>query len=496
MYKDKETKSVNNNIRKQQYMKKLPESIKTAEANGEIIVSNLATAIKAMVKRLKVKPYHHEEANISKNPEDLTKEFFLMHFNSTDEAVATLPDGYEDYKVLFNEVAEIVENHIEAEKQEKENDAREKEAKRALKENERVRKENEDKEAMKNQMLFETSFIDRGEKSSDNRTKLIPAVLKAVKLPSGIAFMDSGMGLSFGDNITPQQLGEAAASIITAAEGQSNLEGALQFSMGDLVNQFVKRRLFKTNAEAQNHISVIVNEKLGRNYNPGSLNQYAKMSERIPSHLRKAGIAPSLYLQASKATPPRITGGSTPQTEKEFDEFRISLVEKINGGEVQKGKDIVSLITKYKDEKGVVTDNAASDRKRITFLQTRLFNAVFAATSLVGKTREGVAVFALDGAEAEVDKPTLNKIINDTTAEIASLLKNKADYASAKAGVRSVDGKESPFFLKYPFEEQKEDKEEETPTETVPTEEVPPVSEPDASENDASEDDVNLDDVE
>lgn len=482
-------------------MKKLPENLKLVDQDGTTIIeSNIKSAIQALVKTHKVKLYKNEEFNVTKTPEEIVKEFFLMHFNSTDEAVATLPEGYKEYEGLFNAISEHVADHQNAEAVEKEQKASAAEAKKALREAETKAREEKEKEFQKNQSLVEGSFLKKVE-TFDLGNKLVGAVVKQVKLPSTISFTEGGMGLSFGDNVTHAQIGEATASIISALEGQQNLAGSLQFAIGDLINKGVEKGAYKTKSEAQNHIVNIVKEKAGKSYEPGTLAQYAKMAERISVTKRKLGVNPSLYLQASKAAPPKILGGSPQAIEKEFEELRSKLVEGINQGHYKKTKDIDSQIKTYKESKGIAISGGASSgkdpqkEKEVNHCLLQIFNALFAKSKLIGIEKEGVVTYKLEEAVAELGEDDLDNIIKTNVSRIETLTKSPEKLAEVLKGKQvDKDGKDVTSRYKFPFNEFKVKPTQPAP-ETKPEDKVTQTESPVVEETEiveTSEEDIEL----
>ena len=398
--------------------KKLPENIKFKdEDSGNVFINNTSTTIDAIVKQFKVGDFTDAESGAVKKAKDIVRDFFMMVFNATDEAPAELPDGFEEYSEAFEKVKEYVEGHLAVEAGEKKAKEAEKNAKAEQKEAAKQEKLAEDKKYLENQGAFEASLIKKNQSAGQLGEKLISAVTKSIKLPSNITISDAGTGILFGDNVSVAQIGEAAGSILAALEGNNQLEGALQFMIGDLVNKAVNAGVFRTKNEAQQAIAFALNDskKLGKSYNPGSLNYYANMAARIPLASRKAGIAPSLYLAASKIAPPKLKAASEEDQKKidvAYEELRNETVEAINSGDIKQMKDVEAKVKAFNEERGIVKTSPGDFKKNLDKWLKQFYYAHFAKDNLIGVHKEGVVVFEKEpGAFVELDSGGLTNLI-------------------------------------------------------------------------------------
>jgi regulator of protease activity HflC (stomatin/prohibitin superfamily) len=456
--KSNQTKTLNS--KNKNIMKSLPENLKMLNDDGEVLANPFSGAIKSLITRAKVKDYNNKETGVTKTANEIVKDLFLMHFQATDENPAELPDGMEAYEKVSAQIAEIVADHKKAEEAEKEKAKNAKEAKQQQRLAEKEAKEAAEKEMLRAQEAFELSLTRRFPDTEDYGPKLVAAALKGIKLPENVTFSGNQMGIVFGEGVTKEQLGETAATLIGAMEGKVALEGALQFTMGDLVNQSVKSKLYRTKNDAQQGIKFIVEEKMKRKYNGGTLNYYALMAERIPVEKRKLGVTPSLYLTASKAVLPRLADSDAKVNDAnaaEFEQLRNKLVDEINEGNLSNIKEVQAKIAEFKAGKGIVKESPAEKNAKVAKMLKQFFFASWIREYLVDPEAESATVKMKEkGAYGKLTTSALTDMIEEAKNELQNLLIPEADTVIAGEKVIAEGTKDQEtvkVFLDYPFEE-------------------------------------------
>jgi hypothetical protein len=313
----------------------------------------------------------------------------------------------------------------------------------------------------KGQELFQKSLEEAFPDVEDFGNKLLGAALKAIKLPDNVSFSGNQMGIVFGENVTKEQLGEVTASLVSAMAGQKQLEGALQFVMGDLVNESVSKGLYRSRNDAQGAIKFIIKERLKKNYDVGTLNYYALMANRVKPEKRVLGIAPSLYLTVSKAVVPRLKGVTAEKQtadDKEFEALRETLLNKVNSGELTAVKDVQKQIKDFKESKGIVQESPAEKKAKIEKLLRQFYFAHFIKEYLVDTESETATVKVEEKGNlyGSMHVSELSDLIEEAKNELQNLLIPNADEVIAGektefAGTK--DEKKTKVFLTYPFGE-------------------------------------------
>jgi hypothetical protein len=230
--------------------------------------------------------------------------------------------------------------------------------------------------------------------------------------------------------------------------------------MGDLVNQSVKSKLYRTKNDAQQGIKFIVEEKMKRKYNGGTLNYYALMAERIPVEKRKLGVTPSLYLTASKAVLPRLADSDAKVNDAnaaEFEQLRNKLVDEINEGNLSNIKEVQAKIAEFKAGKGIVKESPAEKNAKVAKMLKQFFFASWIREYLVDPEAESATVKMKEkGAYGKLTTSALTDMIEEAKNELQNLLIPEADTVIAGEKVIAEGTKDQEtvkVFLDYPFEE-------------------------------------------
>ncbi len=370
-------------------MKTLKDTISYKDDEGNVIVKPTSEMVAQAVKSLKVKPLKDDEGNEIMQPKDIVKNVLLGNFRTKEGESYELPDEMSDYEKLNDYCATIVEADRDAEKGLKDAKEAEKQQKAQERQAQKEIKEKEDAEYSKAGGEFEDIFLKRAAKLDSKRNEQVSAMLLTVgkMLPSSAALANSGLGVTLGDNASRADIAQATAAVVNGLEGIASMQGALQFSLGDLINGAVRNKAYRTKADACSAIKMVVKDKLQKNFNIGTLNYYASMAERVTLENRKVGVNASLYLEASKLTPPRLKDSKPSDAiklEEECVEARNEIISKINSGEIKSIKDAKSQIEEFKASKGFGKKEVTSMSK----VYNDLFYARFIKEKLLGDADE------------------------------------------------------------------------------------------------------------
>ena len=447
---------------------KLPETIKYKTEEDEILEQPTTDFVKKFVAEYKVK------AIGDKTAAQVVRDVFTIAFAAKGDV--ELPEGLDHLGRLADHIKTVADQHREIlEEEEKEKkDAKEKKAQeRQLAKDQ---KEAEDKRYAEDQnkfnAVFENRFKNLEEKTKDNVTK----AMRGITLPKSVVMSENGMGVVLSDNVTKDEIALAAASMISASEGNRTMAGALQFVIGDLVNAAHKKGIFRTKGEAAKHVKWLIEDKVGKKYSAGNVSANALMSERIPAGQRKLGVPPSLYYFAAKVVAPKLKEAKPSDQinmDKSFDAERNNVIELINDGKIATQNDLKTHVKEFNQKMGLLKETPDDLRKKMQSFLRRLFFSIFAKENLV---HDEVATFLARGVDqgGETVQFTLSEL-SDIEQEAMNNLQNilLADYKitdllNGKTTVKNGEGKdkEIPYYLEDPFtpppaEPKKDDKKEE-----------------------------------
>jgi hypothetical protein len=435
-------------------MKKLPEQVLRVNENGEVVGTMLAAFSSEMVKQFKVRDFKNEDGEVVKTGVDVVRDLFKQHLND-DEGNFELPDEWSAYAKLSDAVKELVAEHVKALASQKEKQKNEKELAAQEKIAKKEEKEKEDKAYEENQDSFASHILALKDKTDKKAAELFGNTIKGISLPKSISFSDGDMGLVISENATKDDIAVATANIFGGLEGVSNAAAALQFAVGDIINKSIERKIFRTKNDANEAISLVIKEKMHKSYAPGALNFYALMSERVEPSKRKAGIAPSIYLAASKIVAPRIKEGSREANEKlakEFDGLREDTINKIANGDISSIKEVMEVVTKFKTANNLIGGETISVPQTLN----TLFRAIWIDRNLEHENETYTFFKSKNSKEVfTITREELTSTIESCMNTLQNILMAKDNVPAILAG-KIVKGKgdsteEQDFFMVDPF---------------------------------------------
>lgn len=441
--------------------KQLPAVCYYYDETGAVQTFSMEDRITAFTKENKVKDFAGGDDIPGKKARDIVKDFFLMNFSATDETPADLPDELSKYSKVFDEVKEVVDTHKAAKKEEADKAEKAKDAKRQQKESEDAAKKKEEKEYVKRQGDFEGGLVKQVTTQESMEGKVLKGVIKAIKLPDNVTFNSNGMGIQIGESASVKEISSAFGAIIGAMEGQQALQSSLQFSVGDLLNASISKKIWHSKGQAAEAIKGIMSEKAKKPWDKGVIQFYANMAERIPAEKRMPNVNPSVYLMVSKATPPRIANTDKAEIAKfdtKFTEFRGDLLDRVNSGELVTGNDVKGAISKFKEDNGIIKTSADDVKKAKEKYLLQLFYAVFAKRNLVNnetvtfkksedKTEKEMAIPV--GTITDLEEEALNNLQNILIKDAEEVLQGFEWIEDAKTKAK----KKANYYMEYPFSE-------------------------------------------
>ena len=454
-------------------MKTLPENIAYVQ-NDEAMTRPASGFIAMIVKNGKVKDYTPEDGE-KVLAADVVKNLLLQNFRTKKGESYELPDEMSAYSAANDLCQAVVEGHREAEELTSNAKEAEKEKKLAEKKAAAEAKELEDKQFQEAGNEFEEMFMKKAENLKKKQSQQVEAMLLTVSsgLGKNVTLANNGLGVAVAENASRADIAAATAAVINGMEGLAAMQGALQFSVGDLINGAVKNGAYRTKGDACDAIKHTVKDKLQRNFNVGTLNYYATMAERVTVDNRKAGISPSLYLEASKLTAPRLKDSKPSdqiELEKSVVEARNDIISQINSGEIKSIKDAKDKIDAFKTEKGLKKDAAVP----ASYYFKRLFFAQWIKRNLLGD-KDSVTVQIDTKSTKTYTRAELTDIEEDAINNLQPMfIKQKLESLIAGFVTKGKGEKTEkiPYLLDNPFEVEVEKEE-------APSGEAPKVEEED-----------------
>lgn len=484
---------------------KTPDIIKYSDdENGDILQQDRGEVIKNIVKQYKVKPVEGKPAT------EVVKDLLTMAFRAKDEDIE-LPEDMEHLQKVADYCKELAKGHREICDKEAEEEKQKKALKAQQKTLEKEAKEKEDKQYVENAAKFEEVLARKIKASEEKVSANVVAAVKAINLPKTISVTGNGMGIVLSESASKDDIATATASMMSAAEGNGQMMGALQFLIGDIVNASVDKKVFRTKGDACKNVKYLVEEKLNKKFSAGAINANSLMAERIKPQDRKIGVLPSVYLAASKVVAPRIKELSEKDAAAlvvKFDEGRNNMISLINDGTITSIKDCKEYEIKLKQEAGLNISQPGEAGRQIQRFLRRLFWATWAKRNLVDP-ETGIAKFherdcdekapAVEytvGQLTDIEEEALNNLQNLFLVgeDVPSIIKGYTEVVDEKTkAVAQV-----PNLLDDPFEDPKpKDKKEEGKKDKEKKEDKPKSkSKPEPEEEEEEEDEKDEDEDE
>ena len=435
-------------------MRKLPENVVFQNDNGEIISQPFAEWAKLVIKEKKIKPLKNEAGQETRSALDVVKALFTAHLNDSDGSYE-LPEEIEHLADASDFIRSQVQAHLAAVTAQKEQQNTEKQKKQQEKEATKAEKEKEDKEYLENQRVFAEFVIAQSNKHSKKLEENFKASINSLKLPSSIAISSNGMGLVVSESTSKQDLAAATAALLTGMEGAAAINASLQFCLGDVMNASVKAKIYRSKGDAAEAVKINILEATNKRYASGVISAYSLMAERVPAEKRRPDIAPSIYLEASKITAPRMKEGTAAEQEKlakQFEKTRNEAIELINKGELVGVKDVKAHAASFKKSMGLLRDSAPG----IPEIAKRLFMGLWIKENLTHV--DETYTFSAGKDSPEVMTMPLGEVtdrITDAMNEFQAIFLKEYDIpALIKGTVKKGKGDnstEEPYLLADPF---------------------------------------------
>jgi hypothetical protein len=434
---------------------KAPVNVAKTNEDNEVIEIPFAEYAKIVTKEFKIKPLKNDQGQDVKTPLEIVSYIFAGH-NSDVEGNFELPEELEHLSDLSDAIRQHVQEHKQAVLAKKAQKDTEKEQKKQEREASKAEKEAQEKEFQKNQQAFQDMVSKQISKyDSAKADKVFKDTMNSISLPKSIALADNGMGVVISSSATKNDIALATSAYLNGLQGTSSMASALQFGLGDLLLGAVKAGVYRNKGDAAQAVKVNILEATGKRFSAGAINFYSLMSERVPVEKRNNNIAPSIYLEASKITAPRIKEGTVADNEKlskEFDAVREEAIEKINSGELKGVKEVKAFAKSFREEKGLIKDSGptVSDYLKDFFLASWI-------KEYITPDKDENFTFAIKDSPKRITMHVgeLTSRLEDAKNNLQNMLFNTYDVdALLKGEVTKGKGDKAetlPYFLIDPF---------------------------------------------
>lgn len=310
----------------------------------------------------------------------------------------------EPFKAAFKVIENLIGDHKKNEDEYKKNEAQ-------IKEKDKQEKENEAEKTELRKKLF-VKAAEEGVSLARSAFKKELASFKDT-LPKGmkIETNDSGgSGIVFDDDINEEELAKGIAFLAAQSDNTQYLKQQLQFLAGGAVNHAVRIGIYKDNREASKHISENLAESINYRITTKTLENYARMDQRIPFELRSLDVDPSAYIAVALAGVPKLKKGEKKEEfkkrEEAYVEDREKLLEKMKEGkakikneegkeeeiELTTRKNVVALVQNMQIKHGLMQKKDPDELSVGDWLK-QFFYAFMANEYLLGIAEEGKAIF-------------------------------------------------------------------------------------------------------
>ena len=314
----------------------------------------------------------------------------------------------EDIVKAYQKINEII---TDLAKDSKKNEEAFNKAEAEAKEKAKQEKEQVKEKADLRKQLFASAAESGISKAKEEFKKELTAIKDS--LPKGVTIQTNDSGgsqLIFEEGATEEVIAEAMAYFMAQSDNTQYLAGQLQFYAGDAVKQSVAIGVYKDNKEAAGYISAQLEKSINYKLNPRTLENYARMSERIPGELRSISVDPSAYfVVASAALPKKVKGEKDDDFKKRVEDHandRTQLLEMMKKGKAtvidDKGNEVEAELTSRKDvlpmvenlqiKHGLLTKKDPSEMGVADYLKQFYF-AYMAKENLVGVSEKNAVIF-------------------------------------------------------------------------------------------------------
>ena len=406
--------------------------------------------------------------------EECVEKFILAIAGGNEE----MPDNpmFDRYRPFYAKLVNYVKASNDIIKEVEGNKDEEKAKREKEREEKKKAKEAEEKKQKEQQDAF-LAFMGKGQKKAEKVvTKEFEFLAKAL---GGKIRLDvtNGVNVIIDPDASVEDIGNAIGQMVNMKKANEIKDGAMQFSIGDLTNELVKRKVYKNVAQASQSIS----DKLDGELRNTSIRQYAIMADRIPSEHRSLMATPTVYYQiAMAAQPKQLKDESDADFKKRHEahtKARLELADQASKGKVKSIKKAKELVDAMQKEHGLAKDKG--DAKVSVSQLTKNIAGIAFAIALMPKTN-GKVKFKAESGTMSMTEADLQELMKKWVEEYGQRLYGD-DYNNVITGkcdqdlpvIDSESGKpkkdddgniitttkEAPFNVAPPFEIPSDEKE-------------------------------------
>lgn len=342
----------------------------------------------------------------------------------TIEAGQELPESHQgDYGEVFDFIKDAIsasqdykDAQSKAEKEEREKKKKEREEAKKAKE--------EAKAALaKRQNIFMTGM----EKGADSAMKDLKSRLEKMSkaLPDGVSVIPNDSGTGYGLKIEKdadeKKLAQATGYFLQQADNDEFMKRTSAFIFGELCNDLVGKKLFRSATAAAKHIA----ENSGGRIKHQAIQMYARLADRIPFSARNGNVLDKCYLTLSNAKLPE------KQKDEDKDSYkariaahkadRDEIANKLASGEIDPDdtKKVKELVHEMQVKHGIAKEKDPDTKTTAQYLK-EFFIITRCLESFVGSYGDDDAVVFVD-ADGDEYSMTINELRDQKQAAESNL---------------------------------------------------------------------------
>lgn len=271
----------------------------------------------------------------------------LIEEKELDESVTSVKALSELIETVTADVAYTKANAVsaadkaKAEKEEKEKAAA-------------AEKERKEKEAAELK-LRQDGFISKVNEGATKALGEFAASIEQLKegLPSTIVI--TAQGAQIGEGATDADVANSIGYLLGKSHGNDMLNRLLNFTIGDLAEDSVKKGIYSDVSAASKGISKNLEDAKIVTMKPNTITAYRQLAVRTPGELRNPEVDPSAYLAISQVNgnPKKMDGETTEAFEARKTKLAADLrgiQEKLSKGEIKTRKEVLPLVLEVEYE--------------------------------------------------------------------------------------------------------------------------------------------------
>lgn len=377
------------------------------EINGEQI--KIGAWLKQFAKKKKYKPFNTGKGELSPNELAVLLFDYAVSGDSPDDA---LGDFIED-------IAEIAATVLDFATTPKSNADLKAERDQA-----KANAEAEEKEKLAAAQAEQLAVVNAFNDSVGNGSAATTGVTTALFAGIRDAFPDSVKVLENGtvelNNATVEDIGFAFGAAVQLDKTTQFASNMLGFIVGELTNAAVLHGVYANKKECATAMSSMLEEKKIKSLSHKTIENFARVAERIPADKRNEAVAPTIYHEIANVKQLKPSEGESnaafTKRKTKRDKQVTAILDKVNSGEVSSVKDVKKLISNLQVESGSKEANTYSYGDYV-----KLLIEAITLPKFIGK--EG-SIVGIKGSEnsTEITREDLKEVSTSALAHIQNIL--------------------------------------------------------------------------